>query len=90
MFKLAVILVCAAVCMSPAVEGAAAGVEASASPVETLNPALIDLYGYQIGSPLLTPNNGPWTSLLGASMPPRTYIGQSNPGALKNFLITKF
>ncbi|XP_055845522.1 chorion protein S16 [Episyrphus balteatus] len=79
MFKIfAVILVCA-VCMSPVAEGAAASVAVEASPVQTLNPNLIEFYGYQVGVPLLTPDYGPLTSLLAASLPPRTYIGQSNP-----------
>ncbi|CAD7002620.1 unnamed protein product [Ceratitis capitata] len=58
----------------------AAGAKATAAKINALKWDLLNLYGYEIGYPLLVKKYGPLTSLFSASLPPRSFVGKIDPG----------
>ncbi|XP_039965649.1 chorion protein S16 [Bactrocera neohumeralis] len=62
----------------------AAGAKATAAKINALKWDLLNLYGYEIGYPLLVKKYGPLTSLFSASLPPRSFVGKIDPAFLKD------
>lgn len=58
----------------------AAGAKATAAKINALKWDLLDLYGYEIGYPLLVKKFGPLISLYSAALPPRSFVGKIDPG----------
>lgn len=61
----------------------AAGAKATAAKINALKWDLLNLYGYEIGYPLLVKKYGPLTSLFSAALPPRSFVGKIDPGKCK-------
>ncbi|XP_011179789.1 chorion protein S16 [Zeugodacus cucurbitae] len=62
----------------------AAGAKATAAKINALKWDLLNLYGYEIGYPLLVKKYGPLTSLYSAALPPRSFVGKIDPAFLKD------
>ncbi|XP_017476363.1 PREDICTED: chorion protein S16 [Rhagoletis zephyria] len=62
----------------------AAGAKATAAKINALKWDLLNLYGYEIGYPLLVKKYGPLSSLYSASLPPRSFVGKIDPAFLKD------
>ncbi|XP_018801535.1 PREDICTED: chorion protein S16 [Bactrocera latifrons] len=63
----------------------AAGAKATAAKINALKWDLLNLYGYEIGYPLLVKKYGPLTSLFSASLPARSFVGKIDPAFLKDY-----
>ncbi|XP_067642793.1 chorion protein S16 [Eurosta solidaginis] len=62
----------------------AAGAKATAAKINAIKWDLLNLYGYEIGYPLLVKKYGPLSKLYAASLPPRSFVGQIDPAFLKD------